>query len=130
MVFCILTNHIKTVMYILDAPIFVFIHGGYWQEFSKDLAGFSVPLFVKNKIKVITVGYDLCPNGKIVQNSIELLHRCFPTSLFISLHCIYNFIKSLKRLTIEKNWTRKFMKMLRNFTIYVRNSQLKSLSYY
>ncbi|XP_011864066.1 PREDICTED: kynurenine formamidase [Vollenhovia emeryi] len=48
-----------------DAPIFVFIHGGYWQEFSKDLAGFSVPLFVKNKIKVITVGYDLCPNVRI-----------------------------------------------------------------
>lgn len=48
-----------------DAPIFVFIHGGYWQEFSKDLTGFSVPLFVKNKIKVITVGYDLCPNVKL-----------------------------------------------------------------
>ncbi|XP_018300400.1 kynurenine formamidase [Mycetomoellerius zeteki] len=48
-----------------DAPIFVFIHGGYWQEFSKDLSGFSVPLFVKNKIKVITVGYDLCPNVRI-----------------------------------------------------------------
>ncbi|XP_024887445.1 kynurenine formamidase [Temnothorax curvispinosus] len=48
-----------------DAPIFVFIHGGYWQEFSKDVAGFSVPLFVKNKIKVITVGYDLCPNVRI-----------------------------------------------------------------
>lgn len=48
-----------------DAPIFVFIHGGYWQEFSKDLTGFSVPLFVENKIKVITVGYDLCPNVKL-----------------------------------------------------------------
>ncbi|TGZ49579.1 putative arylformamidase [Temnothorax longispinosus] len=52
-------------LYISDAPIFVFIHGGYWQEFSKDVAGFSVPLFVKNKIKVITVGYDLCPNVRI-----------------------------------------------------------------
>ncbi|KAL6448153.1 hypothetical protein ACFW04_000281 [Cataglyphis niger] len=48
-----------------DAPIFVFIHGGYWQEFSKDLTGFSVPLFVENKIKVITIGYDLCPNVKL-----------------------------------------------------------------
>ncbi|XP_012539117.1 kynurenine formamidase [Monomorium pharaonis] len=48
-----------------DAPIFVFIHGGYWQEFSKDLTGFSVPLFVKNNIKVITVGYDLCPNVRL-----------------------------------------------------------------
>ncbi|KAL6264469.1 hypothetical protein P5V15_004576 [Pogonomyrmex californicus] len=48
-----------------DSPIFVFIHGGYWQEFSKDLSGFSVPLFVQNKIKVITVEYDLCPDVKI-----------------------------------------------------------------
>lgn len=72
---------------ISDAPIFVFIHGGYWQEFSKDLAGFSVPLFVKNKIKVITVGYDLCPNGKMIQNSIEL-YRCLPW-LFINLRYIY-----------------------------------------
>ncbi|GAB1868887.1 Kynurenine formamidase [Camponotus japonicus] len=48
-----------------DAPIFVFIHGGYWQEFSKDLSGFAVPLFVENKIKVITIGYDLCPNVKL-----------------------------------------------------------------
>ncbi|XP_020296875.1 kynurenine formamidase [Pseudomyrmex gracilis] len=48
-----------------DAPIFVFIHGGYWQEFSKDLTGFSVPLFIENKIKVITVGYDLCPSVKL-----------------------------------------------------------------
>lgn len=47
-----------------DAPILIFIHGGYWQEFSKDLSGFSVPLFVENKIKVIIVEYDLCPNVK------------------------------------------------------------------
>jgi len=48
-----------------DAPIFVFIHGGYWQEFSKNLTGFSVPVLVKNSIKVISVGYDLCPNVKL-----------------------------------------------------------------
>ncbi|XP_032666523.1 kynurenine formamidase-like isoform X2 [Odontomachus brunneus] len=48
-----------------DAPIFVFVHGGYWQEFSKDLTGFSVPIFVENKIKVITIGYDLCPHVEI-----------------------------------------------------------------
>lgn len=48
-----------------EAPIFVFIHGGYWQEFSKDFTGFAVPLFISNKIKVITVGYDLCPEVKV-----------------------------------------------------------------
>ncbi|XP_043668536.1 kynurenine formamidase [Vespula pensylvanica] len=48
-----------------DAPIFIFIHGGYWQELSKDFAGFAVPVLVANKIKVIPIGYDLCPNVKI-----------------------------------------------------------------
>ncbi|KYN12494.1 hypothetical protein ALC57_15221 [Trachymyrmex cornetzi] len=55
-----------------DAPIFIFIRGKYWQNFKdswrnigKNLNGFSVPLFVKNKIKVITVGYNFCPNDRI-----------------------------------------------------------------
>ncbi|KAF7400996.1 hypothetical protein HZH66_006180 [Vespula vulgaris] len=38
-----------------DAPIFIFIHGGYWQELSKDFAGFAVPVLVANKIKVISI---------------------------------------------------------------------------
>lgn len=48
-----------------DAPILVFIHGGYWQEGSKDLATFAVPGFVAKGIKVVTVGYDLCPHVKL-----------------------------------------------------------------
>ncbi|XP_043264343.1 kynurenine formamidase [Colletes gigas] len=44
-----------------DAPILIFIHGGYWQEGSKEVASFAAPVFVPNGIKVITVGYDLCP---------------------------------------------------------------------
>ena len=48
-----------------DAPIFVFIHGGYWQEGSKDMAAFAAPVLICKGIKVITVGYDLCPNVKL-----------------------------------------------------------------
>ncbi|EFN83095.1 Probable arylformamidase [Harpegnathos saltator] len=59
-----------------DAPILVFIHGGYWQEFSKDLTGFSVPLFVKNKIKVITVEYDLCPNVRVSDIIVQVKSAC------------------------------------------------------
>ncbi|KAK9310187.1 hypothetical protein QLX08_000462 [Tetragonisca angustula] len=47
-----------------NSPIFIFIHGGYWQEGSKDLAAFAAPVFVNKGIKVITIGYDLCPNVK------------------------------------------------------------------
>ncbi|XP_076661231.1 kynurenine formamidase [Halictus rubicundus] len=48
-----------------DAPIFVYIHGGYWQEGSRDVATFAVPVFVAQGIKVITIGYDLCPHVRL-----------------------------------------------------------------
>ncbi|XP_076635700.1 kynurenine formamidase [Colletes latitarsis] len=48
-----------------DAPILIFIHGGYWQEGSKEIASFAAPVFVARGIKVITVGYDLCPQVKL-----------------------------------------------------------------
>ena len=48
-----------------DAPVFVFIHGGYWQEGGKELAAYAAPVFVAKGIKVITVGYDLCPDVRI-----------------------------------------------------------------
>lgn len=53
--------------HFLDAPIFVFIHGGYWQEFSKDSCGFVVDSLVSRGIKVVITGYDLCPKGNIIQ---------------------------------------------------------------
>ncbi|KAJ8672804.1 hypothetical protein QAD02_004064, partial [Eretmocerus hayati] len=61
-----------------DAPILVFIHGGYWMEFSKDLSGFVVPNFVSKGIKVIVAGYDLCPNvtlTEIVQQAKTLAEK-------------------------------------------------------
>ncbi|XP_016914307.1 kynurenine formamidase isoform X4 [Apis cerana] len=48
-----------------DSPIFIFIHGGYWQEGSKDVSAYAAPVFVNKGIKVITIGYDLCPNVKL-----------------------------------------------------------------
>ncbi|XP_046589959.1 kynurenine formamidase isoform X1 [Neodiprion lecontei] len=48
-----------------DAPIFVFIHGGYWQETSKNVIAFPVENCVSEGIKVICVGYDLCPNVQL-----------------------------------------------------------------
>ncbi|XP_078039344.1 kynurenine formamidase isoform X2 [Augochlora pura] len=48
-----------------DAPMLVFIHGGYWQEGSRDEAAFAVPYFVAQGIKVVVVGYDLCPHVRL-----------------------------------------------------------------
>ncbi|KZC03790.1 putative arylformamidase [Dufourea novaeangliae] len=48
-----------------DAPIFIYIHGGYWQEGSRDVATFAVPVLVGKGIRVITIGYDLCPQVRL-----------------------------------------------------------------
>ncbi|XP_066593977.1 kynurenine formamidase [Prorops nasuta] len=63
------TNRTKMDIYGIDlpndAPIFVYIHGGYWIELTKDSASFAVPVLVARGIKVICLGYDLCPNVKL-----------------------------------------------------------------
>lgn len=48
-----------------DAPIFVYIHGGYWQVMSKDMSAFAAEVCVSEGIKVICVGYDLCPDVQL-----------------------------------------------------------------
>ncbi|XP_012253927.2 kynurenine formamidase [Athalia rosae] len=48
-----------------ESPIFVLIHGGYWQKMSKDEYAFPAETFVSQGIKFICVGYDLCPNVRL-----------------------------------------------------------------
>ncbi|XP_011314108.1 kynurenine formamidase isoform X2 [Fopius arisanus] len=48
-----------------DAPVVIFIHGGYYQEGSKETIGFGIPSLVAQGIKVILLGYDLCPAVKL-----------------------------------------------------------------
>ncbi|XP_055388107.1 kynurenine formamidase [Condylostylus longicornis] len=51
----------------LDKPIFVYIHGGYWQALSKQNSGYCVKPLVENGYRVIIVDYDLCPNISLMQ---------------------------------------------------------------
>uniref|UniRef100_U5ES04 Putative kynurenine formamidase n=1 Tax=Corethrella appendiculata TaxID=1370023 RepID=U5ES04_9DIPT len=44
-----------------DAPIFVYIHGGYWVQLSKDVSAYCVRPLVESGYRVIIVEYDLCP---------------------------------------------------------------------
>ncbi|XP_043275781.1 kynurenine formamidase [Venturia canescens] len=55
-----------------DAPILVFIHGGYWQELSKELASFHVESFVSKGIKAYNVGYSLCPTVTLTEIISEI----------------------------------------------------------
>ncbi|XP_069998581.1 kynurenine formamidase [Penaeus vannamei] len=46
-----------------DSPIMVYVHGGYWQELSKDLSAYPVAPLYKAGILSVIVGYDLAPQG-------------------------------------------------------------------
>ncbi|OWF45559.1 kynurenine formamidase-like [Mizuhopecten yessoensis] len=48
-----------------DAPIFVYIHGGYWQFLEKEKSSFMAPTLVKAGAVVIPVGYEYAPQANM-----------------------------------------------------------------
>ncbi|XP_054272272.1 kynurenine formamidase [Macrosteles quadrilineatus] len=44
-----------------DSPMFVYIHGGYWQMLSKDVSAYPVIPLWQAGIRTVIVGYDLTP---------------------------------------------------------------------
>lgn len=48
-----------------DSPIMVYVHGGYWQELSKDLSAYPVTPLYKAGILSVIVGYDLAPQVSV-----------------------------------------------------------------
>lgn len=48
-----------------DAPLLVFIHGGYWQMRAKELFAFIVPGPLAHGISVALVGYTLAPEKRL-----------------------------------------------------------------
>jgi arylformamidase len=49
------------------SPAHVFVHGGYWQELSKDDSSFPAPAFVDRGITYIAVDYGLAPEFTLDQ---------------------------------------------------------------
>lgn len=48
-----------------DAPIVVFIHGGYWQALDKDWFSGIAPALLAHGVSVAIPSYDLCPNVRL-----------------------------------------------------------------
>ncbi len=44
-----------------DAPLLVYLHGGYWQRGDKSIYSFIAKPFVEQGVDVALVGYPLCP---------------------------------------------------------------------
>lgn len=57
------------------APVFVFIHGGYWRMLSKNESSFMAPNFVDHGIAVAAVNYTLRPHATLDEIVAEV-RRC------------------------------------------------------
>ncbi len=64
-----------------DAPLLVYIHGGYWQEHSKDESLFAAPDCIANGIAYAAIDYTLAPQASVgfiveqCRRAIASLHR-------------------------------------------------------
>ncbi|XP_044262418.1 kynurenine formamidase-like [Tribolium madens] len=64
-----------------DAPILVFVHGGYWQKeyLNRATYHFLAPILHKNGIKSMFIGYELCPKvtlSQIINEVVVATKKC------------------------------------------------------
>ena len=50
---------------VKDAPLHVFIHGGYWQRGSKSMYSFVCEPYLETGVDVAMLGYELCPTASM-----------------------------------------------------------------
>jgi arylformamidase len=55
-----------------DAPILVFIHGGYWRSLDKSDHSFIAPAFTRHGACVVIPNYALCPAVTIPQITLQI----------------------------------------------------------
>ncbi|KKJ76140.1 hypothetical protein WH95_14170 [Kiloniella litopenaei] len=55
-----------------EAPLHVFIHGGYWQARDKSQTNFLAKAFVDTGVNVAMLGYDLCPTVTLRELTEEI----------------------------------------------------------
>jgi arylformamidase len=56
-----------------DAPVLVFIHGGYWRSLDKRSFAFVAPSFVQAGAMVVVPNYALCPAVTIEQITLQMV---------------------------------------------------------
>ena len=57
-----------------DAPVLVFIHGGYWRSLDKADFSFVAPAFVRAGAMVVVPNYTLCPALAIDAIALQMAH--------------------------------------------------------
>ena len=56
-----------------NAPVMVFIHGGYWRSLDKADHSFLAPAFTKRGVCVVVPNYDLCPAVSIPEITMQMV---------------------------------------------------------
>jgi len=69
-----------------DAPVLVFIHGGYWRALDKRDHSFVAPALTREGICVVFPNYALCPAVTIPQIVMQLVHALAWTWRHIARH--------------------------------------------
>nr|XP_021495835.1 kynurenine formamidase isoform X2 [Meriones unguiculatus] len=92
-------------------PLFLFIHGGYWQSGSKDDSAFMVNPLTAQGMVVVIVAYDIAPKGTLdlmveqVARSVVFLQRRYPSNQGIYL-CGHSAGAHLAAMMLLASWTK------------------------
>ncbi|KAL1779051.1 kynurenine formamidase isoform X1 [Sigmodon hispidus] len=92
-------------------PLFLFIHGGYWQNGSKDDSAFMVKPLTAQGMVVAIVAYDIAPKGTLdqmvaqVTRSVVFLQRRYPSNKGIYL-CGHSAGAHLAAMVLLASWTK------------------------
>ena len=57
-----------------NAPVLVFIHGGYWRALDKSEQSFVAPSFVADGAMVVVPNYQLCPQNTVQGIVLQMAH--------------------------------------------------------
>lgn len=74
-----------------ESPLFVFVHGGYWQLYEKEVSGFPIKPLVEIGVKVMMVEYDLSPKVTLE----EITRQIQRAGKFILNYCAENKTKKV-----------------------------------
>jgi arylformamidase len=75
-----------------DAPLLVFIHGGYWQMRAKELFAFLAPGPLAHGINVALVGYTLAPDKRL-------------DGIVAEIHAAIRFLDSRANRVVVAGWS-------------------------
>jgi arylformamidase len=78
-----------------QAPVLVFIHGGYWRALDKSDHSFVAPAFTRDGACVVVPNYDLCPAVTIPQIVMQVVRAVAWT-----FHNIARFGGDPRRITV------------------------------